>query len=146
MPPSIACMRGNLPSRSNPCAKPETFTRCQGAQVWRAIKRPRNARGRVTQMALRRTNTPAFFPVSAHAPRLAIRRQYRPSIASNSGQGRVSVAAPAVLLSSPAGASGGTCPRAWCDPCAACEQRNGRCPSCVYHKPQNLIWIPFYGL
>jgi hypothetical protein len=40
-------------------------------------------------MALRRTNTPAFFPVSAHAPRLAIRRQYRPSIASNSGQGRV---------------------------------------------------------
>src|SRR5256885_1558496 len=42
------------------------------AIIWRKIKRPRNARGRVTQIALRRTGTPAFFPVSAHTPRSPI--------------------------------------------------------------------------
>jgi hypothetical protein len=41
----------------------------RAAIIWQKIKRPRNARGRVTQMALRRTGTPAFFPVSARTPR-----------------------------------------------------------------------------
>jgi hypothetical protein len=56
----------------------------------REIKRPRNAQGRVTQVALRRTWHASILPrLGAHTP-FSKSPQYRSCIASNSGQGRVS--------------------------------------------------------
>jgi hypothetical protein len=55
----------------------------------REIKRPRNAQGRVTQVALRRTWHASILPrLGAHTP-FSKSPQYRSCIASNSGQGHV---------------------------------------------------------
>jgi hypothetical protein len=71
----------------------------RAAIIWQKIKRPRNARGRVTQMALRRTGTPAFFPVSAHTPRSPI----------VSPEHRVEFRAGSCVVTAPADASGFSC-------------------------------------
>jgi hypothetical protein len=55
--------------------------RSQGAQVSREIKRPWNARGRVTQVALRRTRHASILPrLGAHTP-FSESPQYRSCIA-----------------------------------------------------------------
>jgi hypothetical protein len=99
--------------------------RSQGAQVSREIKRPRNARGRVTQVALRRTRHASILPrLGAHTP-FSESPQCRSCIASNSGQSRVSLPRRRMLELSCGGSGGHLSPGAQFRP-PAISQRAGR--------------------
>jgi hypothetical protein len=75
-------------------------------------------RGRVTQMALRRTNTPALFPVSAHTPRSpTVSPEHRVEFRA----GSCVVTAPADASEFSCGGDRGTCPQRSVTPLAVSQ-------------------------